>query len=109
MYVYAHLVAVVHGGQKRMLDSLELKLQVVVSCLTWVLGSNLHPLEEGYTFLTTESSLLPHIKNFKKRFKVIIGYIIIKVQPGPMRPCLPQQTKQNKASLKVTNHFILRY
>lgn len=46
-----------HGGQKRALDSLELELKVVVSGLTWVLGTKLGPLQEQQIFLIIEPSL----------------------------------------------------
>lgn len=46
-------------GQKRALESLELELQEVVSCPTWVLGLNTGPLEQQQEVLTTESSLQP--------------------------------------------------
>ena len=36
----------VHRGQKWVLDPQKLELQVVVSCLVWVLGAKLGPLEE---------------------------------------------------------------
>lgn len=41
-----------------MLDPLELKLQVVVSCLMWLLGTKISvPLEEQSVLLATEPSL----------------------------------------------------
>lgn len=39
-------------------ESLELKLQAVVGCLTWVLGPNSGPLEEQQLLLTAEPSQL---------------------------------------------------
>jgi hypothetical protein len=44
-------------GQKRALDPLELELQMVVSCLVWMLGTKLGPLEEQPLLLTPEPSL----------------------------------------------------
>lgn len=38
--VYVHACAGAWGGQKRAPDSLKLEVQVVVSCLTSVLGTN---------------------------------------------------------------------
>ena len=51
MYVWAI------RDQKRASDLLELELQTVVSCLTWVLGLELGLLEEQYMLLTDEPSL----------------------------------------------------
>lgn len=39
--MYSTLRADVYGGQRKVSDSLDLKLQVVVSCLTRVLGNKL--------------------------------------------------------------------
>ena len=43
-----YMQAGVCGGQERVLDPLELELQIVVNHLTWVLGTeqNLGPLKE---------------------------------------------------------------
>lgn len=38
------------GGQQTVLDSLELGSQAVISCWTWVLGTELGPLEEQQHF-----------------------------------------------------------
>ena len=44
--MYVHEVpSGAHGGQ-RALGLLELELQVVVSCLAWVLGTEAHPLQD---------------------------------------------------------------
>lgn len=45
MYACVHVLiyADIHRGQKRMLDPLELELQVSVSCLTWMLVTELGP------------------------------------------------------------------
>lgn len=45
MYIYV-CVHSVYGHQKRLSDTLELELQVVMSSLAWVLGTNLGPLKE---------------------------------------------------------------
>ena len=39
--MYAVCVPATHGGQKGVLDSLKLELQMVVSCLIWALGTKL--------------------------------------------------------------------
>lgn len=41
MSVFVHATTGASGGQKRVLDPLELKLQGVVSHLMWVLGTKL--------------------------------------------------------------------
>lgn len=38
------------------LGHMELELQVIMSCLTWTLGTELGSSRKAYTFLTTESS-----------------------------------------------------
>ena len=45
MYIYV-CVHGAYGHQKRVSETLELEMQVVMSCLTWVLGTNLGPLKE---------------------------------------------------------------
>ena len=47
------------GGQKRVLELLELKLQVVVSCRVCVLGIELKSSERAVGSLITEPSLQP--------------------------------------------------
>lgn len=57
MYVYmyvCHMCAAAQSGQK-VLDLEELELHVVVSCQTWVLGTEF--LKEPSTLLTAEPSL----------------------------------------------------
>jgi hypothetical protein len=52
------------GGQKRVLDSLELKLQVVVNCLTWVPGTELRSSEKvalSHSHSNCYSTLSDHI------------------------------------------------
>lgn len=44
---------------KWVLDSLELELQMVVSCLVWMLGTKLGPLEEQPLLLTVQPSVQP--------------------------------------------------
>lgn len=46
-------------GQKKASNPLELKLQAVVSCLTWVLGAEIESSEEWEAW-TAEPSLRPH-------------------------------------------------
>lgn len=41
------------------LDPMELGLQAVVNCFTWVLGTNSGPLQKQQSLLTTEHSLQP--------------------------------------------------
>ena len=53
-----HVSGVAHRGQKRTLDLLELDLQVVISHMTWVLGTKL--LQKQYVLLTTELFLQSH-------------------------------------------------
>lgn len=48
----------------RVLDSLELELQVVVSHLIWVLGTKLGPPEEQLALLTAEPSLQCHVRKY---------------------------------------------
>lgn len=43
-----------HRGQQRALEFLELELQVFASCLLRVLQTEIGPLQEQCTFLTTE-------------------------------------------------------
>ena len=44
LYVYKHVCAGTHGGQKETLDPLQLQLQAVINSLVWVLGTELgHP------------------------------------------------------------------
>lgn len=43
-----------HGSQERILDLLELELEVVVTCLVWVLGTKCGPLEEQQAPLAPE-------------------------------------------------------
>lgn len=53
---------VVHRGSTLMSNSKQLKLQVIVSHQTWVLGIDWHPQKEQQTLLTAESSLQPLLK-----------------------------------------------
>ena len=48
-----------HGGQKRELERLEMKLQEVVSYLICVLEAELNPLQEQQVLLATKSLLQP--------------------------------------------------
>lgn len=43
VYGFVSLFLGAYGGQKMVLDLLEWDLQVVVSCLMWVLGAKLRP------------------------------------------------------------------
>lgn len=69
MYVFAwvvcmpqiHMCAGPSGGQKRGSDTLELKLQEIMSLLMWVGAGNSGPLQKQFTFLTTGPSLHPLI------------------------------------------------
>ena len=54
-----HVCSGTCGGQKRALGLLVLVLQEVVSCLLWVLGTELGSLEEQQVLFTAESSLHP--------------------------------------------------
>lgn len=45
------------GRQQRVLDPLELELQVIDRHLTWLLGTELGMLQEQSEFLPTDSSL----------------------------------------------------
>lgn len=47
------------GGQKRPLDPLELELQIAVSHLTWMLGTELRSSQEHYVLLTAKPFLQP--------------------------------------------------
>jgi hypothetical protein len=38
---YVHMTMLAHGGEKKVLDPLDLELQVIVSCQTWVLRTEL--------------------------------------------------------------------
>lgn len=61
MYVYKSVCAYessAYGSQEWSLSSLELELQAVVSCLTWVLGIELGPLNMKQVSSTAEPSLL---------------------------------------------------
>ena len=50
--------------QKRALESLELQLNVVVSCLEWVLGTKLRSSEEPQVLLMAEPPLHPQQPNY---------------------------------------------
>lgn len=56
---YVHVSASAPRVQKRVSDPPELELQwfVVMSCLTWILGTKLRPLQKQSTVITTETSL----------------------------------------------------
>lgn len=41
MCLSVHMVAGAHRGKKKVLDTLDLEVQVTVNCLTWVLKTNL--------------------------------------------------------------------
>jgi hypothetical protein len=43
-------------GQKKVSDSPELELDVIVNCLMWHWEPNSGPLEEQYVLVTTETS-----------------------------------------------------
>lgn len=46
------------GGQRKLLDPLEMELQEIVSCLMWVLGTKFgSSLEEQQVLLNAESSI----------------------------------------------------
>lgn len=46
---HSHIHVGILGGQERTLDPLDLGLQVVMSHLRWVLGTNSVPLQEQYS------------------------------------------------------------
>lgn len=45
-------------------DSLELELQGIVSCFTWVLGTNPRSTEKQYSLLTAEPAFQPMCADF---------------------------------------------
>lgn len=49
----------------QMMTSDHMELQVVVNCLSWVLGTNFIPLEEDQMSLNAESSVQPPVSLFK--------------------------------------------
>lgn len=49
-YRSVHMSACTCGGQKRVLDSQDMELLVVVSCLLWMLGLKLQSLQESKGF-----------------------------------------------------------
>lgn len=51
-------------GQKRACDPLELELQAIVSCLTWVLGTELRPSARALCILHCGAISLDLEKNF---------------------------------------------
>lgn len=55
-YGYVYVSAGAQRGQKRVLGSLDLNLQEVISHLTWVLGTEFGPLQKLYAML-----LLSHL------------------------------------------------
>ena len=50
-FVCMHMYVVVYGGQKKVLESLELELQVIVSHLMWVLGTKFQSSGRGVSTL----------------------------------------------------------
>lgn len=54
MLWYVHMSADAQGGQKNVLDCLELEFQAVLSHLIWVLGLNSCLLQEQYMLSTAE-------------------------------------------------------
>lgn len=50
-----------YGGWESVSDPCELEQQAVVSCLTWVLGTNSGPPQEHHTLIPTELSLCPDL------------------------------------------------
>lgn len=67
MYVCICAMYAICEGQKRAIDPLELKLQVVVRHLMWVLETKSGPLgESSKSLLTTEPSLRPPFINNQK-------------------------------------------
>lgn len=59
-----HMCVGTPKSQKKMSDPLELKLQARISCYVWTQGTNLDPLEEQQTFLTSEPSFEPHTRSY---------------------------------------------
>lgn len=47
-----------YGGQKSVLDSLELDVQVVTSCLTWAVGTKPGPSAKAADVLNRQTSSL---------------------------------------------------
>lgn len=59
MHGFVQVNAFAQVGQRRELDLLELELQVVVSCMIWVLGTELWASEKKkYLLLMTKSNFL---------------------------------------------------
>lgn len=58
---HVYMCAGSSGGQKRVLDTLELNLQEIMSLLMYVGAGNSGPLQKQLTFLTTGPSLYPLI------------------------------------------------
>lgn len=75
------------GGQKRVSDSSELKLQVVLSYPTWVLGTKFGPSEEQQALLTVS-----HLSN---------GLIFVFNEPSPH----PMPQRASGSSLLCQNLF----
>ena len=57
MYVHVHMCAGDHRGQKRVLDSVELELLVVVCCQCGWEEPNSDPPQEQHVLLTAEQLL----------------------------------------------------
>lgn len=57
MHASVQVNTVARVGQKREVEPLELGLQVVMSCLMWVLGTKLWSLQDQYVLLMSEPNL----------------------------------------------------
>jgi hypothetical protein len=56
-----HMYVSTQRGQKRRLDLLELKFQVVMCCILWGLGTELESSERSASSLSPEPSLYPDL------------------------------------------------
>lgn len=75
-------------GAQRCWMRLEMGIQAVVSLLTWVLGTQLSPLQEQHTCETAESYLRPPEFSFKIGL-VILSICIFCLSLQMHTPCLP--------------------
>lgn len=85
-----HMCAGPSGGQKRGSDTLELKLQEIISLLMWVGAGNSGPLQKQFTFLTLVRLSTPSSLNFKTRMREILDHLVkhtLILLPGATHLC----------------------
>lgn len=94
-------------GPEKGLDALELELQALMSCLTWVLGPDLGPLGKQHMLFTTEPTLQPKFLLFYS-LRILLHWLTTKFKAyldsssplWPLGPLLASHSSPNQSMLQ---------